>query len=203
MSSRRRMNVLIQLFRPREAGRLGDREANRLGGLEVDDQLIFCRRLDRQVAGLFAAKDAVHVGRASAGEVGVIGRIAHHAPCGYRVPPCVDRREGDAEARARPAICDERRCPDLAIPSARRLRRARRFRWHIKLDASNTQDRIAADLAAKEIEAESQRGRKRPRSSSPSRADGTPPSSAPCSDHHGICRRPADQEGHADLQALN
>jgi hypothetical protein len=33
-------------------------EAERLGGLEIDDQLIFCWRLDRQLARLFSPEDA-------------------------------------------------------------------------------------------------------------------------------------------------
>src|SRR5262245_22806826 len=37
-------------------------EAYRLGGLEVDDELILGRKLDRQVARLGAAQDAIHVG---------------------------------------------------------------------------------------------------------------------------------------------
>jgi hypothetical protein len=36
-------------------------EAERLGGLEIDDQLIFCWRLDRQVARLFSPEDAVDI----------------------------------------------------------------------------------------------------------------------------------------------
>jgi hypothetical protein len=36
-------------------------EAARLGGLEIDDQLIFCWRLDRQVARLFSPEDAVDI----------------------------------------------------------------------------------------------------------------------------------------------
>ena len=38
-----------------------DVEAQRLGGLEVDDKLVLRRRLHRQVGGLFALKDAIDV----------------------------------------------------------------------------------------------------------------------------------------------
>ena len=38
------------------------REAERLGGLEVDDQLELGRRLHRQVAGFLALEDAIDVG---------------------------------------------------------------------------------------------------------------------------------------------
>src|SRR6266566_7543051 len=36
-------------------------EAQRLGGLEVDDQLKLCRRLDREIGRLLALEDAVDV----------------------------------------------------------------------------------------------------------------------------------------------
>jgi hypothetical protein len=36
-------------------------DAERLGGLQVDDELVLCRRLHRQVSGLLALEDAVDV----------------------------------------------------------------------------------------------------------------------------------------------
>jgi hypothetical protein len=47
--------------------------------------------------------------------------------------------------------------------------------YKARLAATNTQDRLAVELAAKEIEAEIEARRRRARSSSPSRAAGTPP----------------------------
>ena len=43
--------------------RLRDRQPQRLGGLEIDDQLELGGLLDGQVAGLGALEDFVHVGR--------------------------------------------------------------------------------------------------------------------------------------------
>ena len=40
---------------------VGNGQAERLGGLEVDDQLDFCRLLDRQVGRLLALEDAAGV----------------------------------------------------------------------------------------------------------------------------------------------
>lgn len=53
--------------------------------------------------------------------------------------------------------------------------------YKAKLDAANTQDRIAADLAAKEIEAEIDARRRRPPSSSASKVAGTRRSFGRCS----------------------
>src|SRR5262249_31251605 len=45
--------------------RRGCIEAERFGGLEVDDQFVLCRRRHREVGGLLATKDAINVpGRA-------------------------------------------------------------------------------------------------------------------------------------------
>jgi hypothetical protein len=40
----------------------GNGEAERLGGLQVDDEVDLCRLLDRQVGGLGTLQDLVHVG---------------------------------------------------------------------------------------------------------------------------------------------
>jgi hypothetical protein len=38
-----------------------DGEAERFGSLEIDDQLVLCRRLHREIRGLLAFKDAIDV----------------------------------------------------------------------------------------------------------------------------------------------
>src|SRR5207247_2955576 len=62
------------LVRP-EQDRLRDREAERLGGLEVDHELELCRLLDRQVAGLGAFEDFVNVGGRTAVQRGNVRAI--------------------------------------------------------------------------------------------------------------------------------
>ena len=73
--------------------RLWHGNAERLGGLEVDDQLIPGRRLDRKVGGLLAFEDAIDVfGRAPE-------RIHQITPIGHQAAACderaleVDRRQ--------------------------------------------------------------------------------------------------------------
>src|SRR6185295_18285009 len=56
---------LDHLIRPLEE-RLGDRQAEGLGGLEVDDQLELGGLLDREIARLRVLEDLVHVGRGAA-----------------------------------------------------------------------------------------------------------------------------------------
>src|SRR5215467_4256615 len=50
-------------------------EAKRLGGLQIDHQLELCRKLDRQVTGLFALENAIDVGCCASEEVGAIDSI--------------------------------------------------------------------------------------------------------------------------------
>src|SRR2546426_5935208 len=71
------------LVRP-EQDRLRDREAERLGGLEVDHELELCRLLDRQVAGLGAFEDFVNVGGRTAVQRGNVRAIGHE-PADLRV----------------------------------------------------------------------------------------------------------------------
>ena len=54
-----------------------DRQAEGLGGLEVDDQLELRRLLDGQVGGLGAFQDLVHVERGAPEE---IGECSAHTP---------------------------------------------------------------------------------------------------------------------------
>src|SRR6516165_3130006 len=61
----------LQLFRPRglfdhlvgaNQNRWGYRKAKRLGGLEVQDHLEFCRKLHREIGRLRAAENAIDIG---------------------------------------------------------------------------------------------------------------------------------------------
>jgi hypothetical protein len=54
--------LLDDLIRQRQQGRR-DREAERLGRLEVDDQLELGRLLDGEIAGFGAFQNLVHMGR--------------------------------------------------------------------------------------------------------------------------------------------
>ena len=55
--------------------RLRDGEAERLGGLEIDDQLEFRRWLDRQIAGLGALENTIDICRRTPVEVGQINAV--------------------------------------------------------------------------------------------------------------------------------
>src|SRR5262245_7068471 len=75
--------LLKDLIRPRQQRRW-DRQAERLGGLEVDDQLELRGLLDGEVAGLRTLEDAVDVGGRAAELVGKVRAIRHQA-AGHRV----------------------------------------------------------------------------------------------------------------------
>ena len=61
-----------------------DGETERLGGLEVDDELVLGRRLHRQVAGLLAPEDAVNIAGRTPELVDEIRTVGDEAP-GYDV----------------------------------------------------------------------------------------------------------------------
>ena len=66
-------------------------EAERLGGLEVDDQLVLGRRLHRQVGRLLALEDAIDVARPPAGTGRSNQPIGDQAACVDEAPVVVDR----------------------------------------------------------------------------------------------------------------
>src|SRR5712691_2132837 len=66
-------------------------DAERLGGLEVDHQLEFGRLLDRQIAGLGALQDLVHVRGSSAIQVGQHRPIAHESARRRKLPVVIHR----------------------------------------------------------------------------------------------------------------
>src|SRR5437868_2588701 len=61
--------------------RFGDRDAERFGGLEVDDQLELGRLLYGEVARLCALEDLVHVPSRSAEQIGDYWAVGHHPAC--------------------------------------------------------------------------------------------------------------------------
>ena len=85
------------------------RKTKRLGGLEINDQLVLGRRLHWQVGGLLALEDAIHVAGGAAKLVEEIGPIgdqtaggdikAFDVDCGQLVP---GRKRDDQIAMKRP-----------------------------------------------------------------------------------------------------
>ena len=66
------------------------REAERLGGLEVDDQLVLGRRLDRQIGGLLALEDAVNVAHGGAPLINLVRPVRNEAAFHRKVSVWVD-----------------------------------------------------------------------------------------------------------------
>src|SRR5438093_4579117 len=65
-------------------------KSERLRGLEVDDELEFIRKLDRQIAGLFALKDSIDVGCGASVELADIDTIGRQAPVHHKGAVRVD-----------------------------------------------------------------------------------------------------------------
>src|SRR5262249_26809983 len=68
-----------------------DFEPERLGGLEVDDQLVLGRRLNRKIGRVFAFEDAIDVSRRASMWVDRIGPVGDQATGGDEVARKVDR----------------------------------------------------------------------------------------------------------------
>ena len=86
--------------------RLRDREAERLRGLEVDDQLELGRLLDRQVGGLGALEDLVHVSGITSEHVEHISAIPESSPV----------RQNEASVRWQEEIFEGRRRDAIHLP---------------------------------------------------------------------------------------
>ncbi len=72
------------------------RQAERLGGLEIDDQLECRRLLDRQIGGLGALEDPSGVNADLAIDAGEARSIADQAAGRGEFAPLIDRRNGMA-----------------------------------------------------------------------------------------------------------
>src|SRR3989442_9124886 len=68
--------LLDHLIRPQQQRRR-DREAERLGGLHVDDQLEFRRLLDGEIGGLGALQDLVDVHSSAGGDILEVRAVRH------------------------------------------------------------------------------------------------------------------------------
>jgi hypothetical protein len=64
-----------------------DRQPEGLGRLQVDHQLVLGRLLDREVAGLGALEDLVHVGGGAPKQISKVRSIGHKAPGIDILPP--------------------------------------------------------------------------------------------------------------------
>jgi hypothetical protein len=74
-------------------------EAERLGGLEIDDHFVLGRRLDRQVGGLLALEDAIDVGGRASVRVDCIRPVRDQAAALDVVAVGVDRGQEVASAQ--------------------------------------------------------------------------------------------------------
>jgi hypothetical protein len=77
------------------AGEKGRRNfgAERLGRVEIDDQLELCRLLDRQITRLLALEDAIDVASGAPVPVDRVGAVGHQPAAGREVAIGVDRRQ--------------------------------------------------------------------------------------------------------------
>jgi len=90
-------------------------EAQRLGGLEVDDKLILRRRLHRHVCGLFAFEDAVDVTNRLPPHVDPIRPIGDQAACGDEGAIEVDRGQLVQGCELNDQIAIKQRPPAVTI----------------------------------------------------------------------------------------
>ena len=68
-------------------------QPKRLGGLEVDHQLVLCRRLNRQLARLLALEDAIDVARRAPEVVDLLISVGQEAPGPGERTERIDGRE--------------------------------------------------------------------------------------------------------------
>src|SRR5262249_204796 len=87
VGARRAHGLLNDLIRPQQRRR--DREAERFGGLEVDDELELCGLFDGQIGWLGALENLVDVRRSAPKEIRNVRSIGHQAS-GHRQTPSWD-----------------------------------------------------------------------------------------------------------------
>jgi hypothetical protein len=58
---------------------LWNRETERLGGLQIDDQLVLRRRLHREIAPLLSLENAIDIARRTLIQIDSVGAIGHQA----------------------------------------------------------------------------------------------------------------------------
>src|SRR5262252_3073330 len=73
--------------------RVWDGEAERLGGLEVDDELELCRLLDWQIGRLRTLQDLVHIACSTPVHVKVVRPVRHEPTRFYKLFSQKHRRE--------------------------------------------------------------------------------------------------------------
>src|SRR5215813_7213222 len=62
-------------------------------GLEIDDQLVLGRRLNREFAWLLASQNAIDVGRRPSPLIDLIGPVGHQSALGYVISKRIDCRQ--------------------------------------------------------------------------------------------------------------
>ena len=67
-------------------------KAERLGGLEVDGHLKFCRKLHREIARLLTAQDAIDIIGGATKDVYRVGSVGEQTAVSDRLRPRINRR---------------------------------------------------------------------------------------------------------------
>jgi hypothetical protein len=91
-NSRAIRRLLFDNFVGSQQDRLRHRQAERLGGLEVHDHLVFGRKLHGEIARLRAAQNAIHLGRGTTNDVYYVGCVGEQAAVSGIERERIDRR---------------------------------------------------------------------------------------------------------------
>jgi len=81
--------------------RLGHVEAERFGGLQVDDKLVLCWLLHRKVRWFFTPKDAIGIDRGAAALISAVGSVADQTTVGDKQAVAVHCRQMELSRPAR------------------------------------------------------------------------------------------------------
>src|SRR5262249_28637039 len=81
-----------------------DREAERLGGFEIDHQLVFRRSLHGKISRFFALKDAINVRCASPVQVQGVKTVGHQAPACCVMPKWINGGQAIADRQRKNPI---------------------------------------------------------------------------------------------------